>query len=199
MKIELLELAGIGPAMKAMRNPMDSWAKGDSEFGLNAKIGHEDLKLGTSLARAGRSHRKFLRMINVWFDVTAPIYWYSEFDTYKVGVTRLSCSTMHKLGTRTLTEADFEGGDVMFEVLHELNSRINIGKTSGRSASLTLELKRILPASYLQTSTVSTNYEALLNMYNDRCNHRLPEWREVFCPWVEKLYMMPEFIDATKG
>jgi len=191
MLIKTLGITAIGTAMHAMRNPLDSWAKGDT---CGDVIGPADKELACKLIRAGRSDRKFLRIMTACFDVKAPIYWWSEFDTYKVGVTRLSCSTMHTLGKRPLTVNDFEEGVVLRSVLEEIN--IIIGR-SERDAATIRTLKMLLPSGFLQQATIYTNYEALLAMYMDRKHHRLPEWSKVFCGWVESLPEMSWILKAA--
>lgn len=197
MFIRTLEVTGVGVAMRAMRNPLDSWDLGDTEDGY---MGLADAALAKKLIKAGKSDRKFLRMINVSFDVKGPIYWWSEFDTYKVGVTRLSCSTMHTLGKRKLTHEDFEEGVVNHYVLEEINSIIGttLDGDGKRSASVIRRLKMLLPSGFLQQATIATNYEAVINMYMDRRNHRLPEWSETFCGWVKSLPYMHWMLEAAE-
>lgn len=206
MKIEKTVVFGFEPALRGMRNAMESWDKADSDFhrgGMGERIachcgdsiyvpeqpyiGPNDMKLVCNLVKAGPSHRKFTRQIVVWADFTLPLYMWSEFDTYHgdpvawdwgTQPVRDSCSTMHKLGSRELTPVDFEDDDPDLRYLDRLNE---IGKlmrvTSGDAKVKYLrKLKKKLPSSYLLKSTYSMNYETALTMYAQRKNHRLPEW-----------------------
>jgi hypothetical protein len=175
MIIENTEVTGWKAAIRGMRNPMNSWAKSDSLFEPELILGPNDLDLTFSLIKGGAEHRKLLRMIHVSFDLTFPIYGWSEFDTYKIGVTRNSCSTMHKLGSRDLTVDDFEEKEVLPEVLTLLNT---LGAVYRRDKDFALvrKMKMHLPASFLQKATIDMNYEVAMNMYYQRKTHRLPIW-----------------------
>ena len=194
IKIENTEVVGWGAAIRGMRNPMNSWDKSDSTVALNTAvaIGNNDLDLMKRLRNAGTDHRKYLRMITVYLDITAPLYWWKEFDTYKVGTVANSCSTMHKIHAKEFTMDDFshdhlDGASV--GILEEMVNTLNIC----RNAFLDLKDKKwwwqmiqLLPSSYNQKRTVMLNYEVLANMYRSRKNHKLDEWHE-FCRWIESL------------
>lgn len=220
IKLEKTDVYGFEAAVRGMRNPKNSWDKSDSAFigdvGFQSYIGEDDLKLMKALAGAGTDHGKFLRMINVTVDITAPIYWWKEFDTYKVGTVANSCSTMHKIHARKFTLDDFshehlitDWDDDVIDGLGETIVDIDGGicNMNGMdSLQLTIRLlnayrenfietkdKRywwqmiqLLPSSYNQKRTVQLNYAVLLNMYHARKNHKLDEWHD-FCDWVESL------------
>ena len=216
IKVENIEVFGWEAAMRGMRNPMNSWAKSDTVFaGWDDKspiIGKNDLKLMKNLRKAGTDHRKYLRMINVTMDITAPMYWWKEYDTYKVGTVANSCSTMHKIADKEFTLDDFshehllnmtnnDAGDAIF-----LNDAPNIRVDADDLMGLIInvlnyyrrrylktkdkrywwQLIQLLPTSYNQRRTVQLNYEVLLNMYHARKEHKLDEWRE-FCKIIESL------------
>lgn len=198
MKIENTEVTGWRAALRGMRNPMNSWHKADSIFTITPiNIGPNDLQLSCDLVKAGGEHRKFLRMIHVSFDLTFPIYGWSEFDTYKIAVTRNSCSTMHKLGTRDLTLEDFEEQDVMPVVLAELNT-LGAEYRATKNFDLVRKMKSRLPAAFLQKATIDANYEVLMNMFFQRKAHRLPIWSgpEGVCAWIRTLPYMQIWLDA---
>ena len=197
INIELLEMSGIGSAIKGMRNPMNSWEKSDSYYiwpdDTEFHIGPNDHDLMMKLRNAGTDHRKFMRMIVVYADITAPLYWWKEFDTYKVGTVANSCSTMHKIADKEFTLDDFsvehltEGNRQGFEqcVLSALNTaRENFLETKDKL--WWWQMIQELPSSYNQKRTIMLNYEVLVNMYGSRKNHKLDEWRD-FCKWVETL------------
>lgn len=214
IKIENVEVVGWEHAIRGMRNPMNSWEKSDSAFGANetscaichynengcannpyshcVNIGTNDYDLMMKLVKAGTDHRKFMRMITVYMDVTAPLYWWKEFDTYKVGTVRNSCSTMHKITEKEFTIDDFSHEKMNDSTLDELN-RIIIVLNGLRADYLWTNynefwysLIQLLPSSYNQKSTLMLNYEVLTNIYHSRKNHKLDEWRE-FCKWIETL------------
>ena len=197
IKIELLEISGIGSAIKGMRNPMNSWDKCDSYYiwpdDEEFHIGPKDHDLMMKLRNAGTDHRKFMRMIVVYANITAPLYWWKEFDTYKVGTVANSCSTMHKIADKEFTLDDFsiehltEGNRQGFEqcVISALNTaRENFLETKDKL--WWWQMIQELPSSYNQKRTVMLNYEVLANMYESRKNHKLDEWRD-FCKWAETL------------
>lgn len=192
--------------IRGMRNPMNSWDNGDSDFspdlidlefmeGNNA-IGDADYKLMYKLANAGSEHRKYLRMMNIYVDITAPLYWWKEFDTYKVGTVANSCSTMHKITERDFTVEDFshEHLDDYYDgcSLHYLLMTLSLLNQCRSEYVKTKEKKywwqiiQLLPSSYNQKRTVMLNYEVIGNIYHQRKNHKLDEWHE-FCCWVEEL------------
>lgn len=194
--IDCVKTAGWDMALHGMRNPAESWESADSTFHSEEIhsntikqywtetpiIGPNDLKRLLILIRNGREHRKTLRQICVWFNITLPIYLWSEFDTYKIGVTRNSCSTMYKLGHKPLTYKDFSYNDVNTSVLDELNKLGELLREARSEKDKKIEtyclkiMKRELPSGYLQKATISCNYEVLLNMFYQRANHRLDEW-----------------------
>ena len=219
LDIQTLEVGGIYPAIFAMRNPMSSWEKSDSHkcdqhcnnteqcksYGQIC-IGKEDLKLSQKLTRAGSEHCKHLRMIEVWVNMTMPRYWWVEFDTYK-HTEKLSTSTMHTIYKGELKTDHFYLGDIIiprvYDVLLDTVSTINIlierYNTDKKYNHIRL-IKRILPESFLQMRTVKVNYAQLMNIYNQRKNHRLKEEWGLFCEWCESLPLFYELcigIDLT--
>ena len=197
------------------RNAMNSWDKSDSGWvdfedwdcghgipdgvGNAFVVGPNDLDLMQRLVKAGTDHRKFMRMIVVYVDITAPLYWWKEADTYSVGVVKNSCSTMHKIHTKTFEASDFscENMDAdtfnvftdILEVLEEKRYEYCVGKDKNKWYSII----QLLPSSYNQKRTVMLNYEVLRNMYHSRKNHKLYEWREL-CSWIEQLPYAKELI-----
>ena len=225
IKIEHVETLGWEAAIRGMRNPMNSWEKSDSEWHLigapgtnqavaNDKylrekycIGNNDLDLMKRLCNAGTDHRKFMRMITVYIDITAPLYWWKEFDTYKVGTVANSCSTMHKIADKEFTLEDFscehlitreqplvEGVDaveppnavwLMNRTIQTLNQYRNLYLQT-KDKKYWWQMIQLLPSSYNQRRTVMVNYEVLANMYKSRRNHKLDEWVD-FCAEIERL------------
>ena len=183
------------------RNPMNSWKKSDSQYYAHDcfDIGNNDLDLMTKLVKAGTDHRKFMRMIVVYADITAPLYWWKEYDTYKVGTVANSCSTIHKIHTKQFDASDFscENMDkdtfaVFTEVLKLLEKkRYDFCMTKDKEKWYSII--QLLPSSYNQKRTVMLNYEVLKNMYHSRKNHKLDEWR-TFCDFIEKLPYAKELI-----
>lgn len=197
MKIEKTQVFGFLPAIRAMRNPLNSWDKSDTFSEEN--IGPNDLKLMQSLIKAGPEHSKFMRQIIIWVDMTLPIYIWSEFDTYKVGVVRNSCSTMHKLTARELTPNDFEDQAISEDTLRMLNVYGDLYRRE-KNFNYLYKMKQILPASYLQKATIIMNYQVALNMFNQRKNHKLPEWKldsnkYSICMWILDLPKMKELLE----
>ena len=234
IKLENTEVLGWEHAIRGMRNPLNSWEKSDSEFirdpdyGCSGNcpcedidgrcdccfIGQNDLDLMKRLRNAGTDHRKFMRMITVYVDITAPLYWWKEYDTYKVGTVTNSCSTMHKIHAKEFTLEDFsyehllESKDVdvpdnsccnwnwegcgIIAPIDILEETINMLNTARKMFLETNDKKywwqmiQLLPSSYNQKRTVMLNYEVLANIYKSRRNHKLDEWR-VFCDWIESL------------
>ena len=207
MKIETLEIAGLYTAIKGMRNPLNSWARTDSKF--NDKgifiIGQNDLKLAQRLILAGTEHGKFMRQIYISFDIEAPLYWWSEFDTYHHN-TKNSCSTMHKLMSRHVTLEDFENFDSKEELLKPVITQLNKlidkynekGLAQEEKTKILVQAKSILPSSYLQKRTVSSNYQEIRNIYFQRRHHRLALWSVDFCNWVKTLPYANELILLEK-
>ena len=211
LKIEHTEVVGWRAAIRGMRNPMNSWEKSDSQTCTNCNgclpgqecerykngtfIGTNDLDLMTRLRNAGTDHRKFMRMIIVYLDITAPLYYWKEFDTYKVGTVVNSCSTMHKIADKKFTLEDFSCEHLENSWLAHLKETIRL-LNEARDAyhwcntdakkEWWWQMIQLLPSSYNQKRTVMLNYEVLANMYKSRRNHKLDEWH-TFCDWIEKL------------
>ena len=234
LKIENTEVMGWEAAIRGMRNPMNSWDKSDSRFSLledcgdcihcnlrfdechEQQIGPNDLDLMTRLRNAGTDHRKFMRMITVYLDVTAPLYWWKEFDTYKVGTVANSCSTMHKIHEKEFTLDDFSiehlsceefgvnglrsttSTDVINVVIDALNYYRRCFIEDGKSKDDWWQMIQLLPSSYNQKRTVMLNYEVLANIYKSRKNHKLDEWN-TFCEWIESLPYSELIIGKTDG
>ena len=219
IEFENVEVFGWEAAIRGMRNPLNSWDKSDShrcnceecamilhgdepgkecndgEFGFC--IGNNDLDLMKKLIAAGSDHSKFMRMINVTLDITAPLYWWKEFDTYKVGTVRNSCSTMHKIHEKefTLDDFSFEDFEVEYGEIFLSDCFKNVVADCEMLRKLFVEtgnkkywrgLIQLLPESYNQRATVQLNYAVLRNMYHSRKNHKLDCWR-TFCKWIESL------------
>lgn len=215
ISINKIETFGFEAAIRGCRNPMNSWDKSDSKFynvdNLCVKdwhligtfnIGPNDLKLMQSLIRAGTDHSKFMRMINVTMDITAPLYWWKEFDTYKVGTTANSCSTMHKIHGKEFSLDDFSHEHLTKEFLDNLKSTISALNKSREAYNWCntdakkewwWQMIQLLPSSYNQKRTVQLNYQVLRNIYLSRRNHRLDEWIN-FCRIIEELPYGKELI-----
>lgn len=222
LRIENTEVVGWEHAIRGMRNPKNSWNKSDSAFGCDYsdqhfcdvcedgqtescpicfrqyKLGPNDLDLMKCLRNAGTDHRKFMRMIIVYLDITAPLYWWKEFDTYKVGTVANSCSTMHKLTAKEFELDDFSHEHLIVASLNSLKRTIE-DLNSCREGYLSDDIKdpewkkeiwwqmiQLLPSSYNQKRTVMLNYEVLANVYKSRRNHKLDEWH-TFCDWIKGL------------
>lgn len=201
IKITNAEAFGWDAAIRGMRNPMNSWDKSDSKHWRETIVGHEveyrvvgrnDLTLMKKLVKAGSDHAKFMRMINVTMDVTAPLYWWSEYDTYKVGTVANSCSKMHKIADKEFTLDDFSYEHLMqggLECIKNLCKDLNMCREqylAKHDKEWWWQMIQLLPSSYNQKRTVQLNYAVLRNMYHARRNHKLDEWRD-FCSWVESL------------
>lgn len=253
LKIENTEVVGWEAAIRGMRNPMNSWDKSDSGWDAHIPpirlrnqvdweqwaerykavqysdeytydIGPDDRDLMTTLRNAGTDHRKFMRMITVYLDITAPLYWWKEFDTYKIGTVANSCSTMHKIADKEFTPDDFshehllnmannDASDALF-----LNDANNIRVDGDDLLGLTInvlnyyrgryiktkdkrywwQMIQLLPSSYNQKRTVMLNYEVLANIYKSRKDHKLDEWH-TFCDWIEDLPYSELIIGEKKG
>ena len=191
------EVFGWEHAIRGMRNPKNSWDRSDSEFipwdTSMVDIGENDHRLMMSLAKGGPVHAKYRRMITVYVDITAPLYWWKEFDTYKVGTVANSCSTMHKIHAKELTLDDFScerlytplAEKAFGEVIEALNNaRENFLMTGDKTHWY--EMIQLLPSSFNQTRTLMLNYEVLCNIYRWRRDHKLDEWH-TFCDWIESL------------
>ena len=218
LKISNFEVMGWEHAIRGMRNPMNSWEKSDSctqgyvwcnefcghpvsgcdkESGLY--LGPNDLGLMKRLRNAGTDHRKFMRMITVYVDITAPLYWWKEFDTYKIGTVANSCSTMHKIAEKEFTMEDFSYDKLSEHSKSHLQDTIylltcyradyNNPEADGQSEYKKFywwQMIQLLPSSYNQKRTIMLNYEVLANIYKSRRNHKLDEWH-IFCDWIEEL------------
>lgn len=206
------ETYGWEEAIRGMRNPMNSWSNIDSKwdgFGEahGYSIGGNDLSLMKKLVNAGSDHSKFMRMITVYCDITAPLYWWKEYDTYKVGTVANSCSTMHKIHEKEFTLDDFSHEHLIDENENTWRWAFEaslVGLNTARELFLETKDKKywwqmiqLLPSSYNQKRTVQLNYAVLRNMYHARKNHKLDEWR-TFCEWVETLPYAKELI-CEKG
>lgn len=218
ISFENTEVMNIEGAIRGMRNPLNSWEKSDSVFrygncnndcpdckgctvlkGMCFKLGENDLDLARRLIAAGSDHRKFLRQIFVSVDITAPLYWWKEFDTYKVATVANSCSTMHKIHSRDLTLNDFSyehllssngknGGPL--DTLERVISDINYWRgryVETKDERYWWQMIQLLPTSYNQRRTVTLNYETLRNIYGSRRNHKLDEWSIGFMEWIDSL------------
>ncbi|MBQ7836139.1 MAG: hypothetical protein IJ389_02685 [Clostridia bacterium] len=190
----------IDNAIRGARNPLNSWAKSDSYYDNGEFIlGDADLDLGHRLAMAGSDHRKYLRMVFVSVDITAPLYWWKEYDTYKVGTVANSTSTMHKIHSKPFSREDFSCDRMSASALACLDSVIDVLEQTRIKYIETKErpywddMIQLLPSSYNQTRTCTLNYENLINIYYARRNHKLPEWH-CFCQWIESLPHAKEWI-----
>lgn len=197
IKLEHKSVHGWEPAIYGARNPMNSWNNCDSyedwaEHPGVYKIGPNDHKLLMRLAKAGSDHRKWMRMVTVYVDITAPLYWWKEFDTYKVGTVANSCSTMHKIHAKEFELSDFSHDHLLDKPVRVLRDVINVLNQyrdlylADKDKVWWQQMIQLLPSSYNQKRTVMLNYEVLRNIYHARKNHKLEEWHE-FCDWIEKL------------
>lgn len=220
LKIENAEVLGWEHAIRGMRNPKNSWAKSDSgpkcpyekekcceECQQNFCIGPNDKQLMMALRNAGTDHRKFMRMITVYLDITAPLYWWKEFDTYKVGTVANSCSTMHKIAEKEFTLENFSCEHLLsywgeekvnptiiypctpMQHLNQTIACLNVCRKKyleTKDKKYWWQMIQLLPSSYNQRRTVMLNYEVLANIYKSRRNHKLDEWH-TFCDWIEGL------------
>lgn len=190
IKFEHIEVWGIKHAIRGMRNPLNSWERSDTVFdGDKMCLGENDIDLMTRLIRGGAPHRKFLRQIFVSVDITAPLYWWKEFDTYKVGTTANSCSTMHKIHAKEFELEDFSTehlSPLSLSALRNLIDVMNLEREhyiACKDKDCWWQMIQLLPTSYNQKRTVTMTYENLLNMLEYRRGHKLDEWR-MFCDWI---------------
>ena len=202
IKIERTSVMNFENAIRGARNPLNSWDRMDSFYDENGEfvLGENDRTLASKLAHAGSDHRKFLRQIFVSVDITAPLYWWKEFDTYKVGTVANSCSTMHKIHSKEFDREDFscdrldEDGlailDAIIAYLEKERVRFCENKEDRQAWHNMIQL---LPSSYNQMRTISMNYENLINMYYARKNHKLAEWHTL-CDWIKSLPYAEELI-----
>ena len=180
--------------IQGLRNPMNSWDKSDSKYNDldEYKMGNNDKDLMKRLAMAGTDHRKFMRMMPVYVRITAPLYWWKEFDTYKVGTVANSCSTMHKIAAKEFTVDDFStehlisDSNAMMKTTCDLLNQYREKYLKTKDKKYWLQMIQLLPSSYNQTRNVMLNYEVLANIYKSRKDHKLDEWRE-FCKWIETI------------
>lgn len=192
IKCEILNIYGFMEAVHGMRNPMNSWDRMDSQMYKDSEWeeeatflpGDNDLRLMKNLFKAGTEHRKYLRMINVYMNITAPLYWWKEFDTYKIGTVANSCSTMHKIHDKKFTLDDFSHEHLQAPMVEILKHTIH-GLNDARDAYLSSKDKlmwwqmiQLLPSSYNQTRTVMMNYEVVARIIEQRKNHKLDEWND---------------------
>ncbi len=206
INIERVSVMNLENAIRGARNPLNSWGRSDSYYDENGKyvLGPNDIDLAVRLAKAGNDHRKFLRQIFVSVDITAPLYWWKEFDTYKVGTVANSCSTMHKIHAKTFERADFScekmdenGLAVLDAVIAYMESeRIKFCEDK-KNKQAWINMIQMLPTSYNQMRTVTLNYENLINMYYARRTHKLHEWHDL-CDWIMSLPYAEQLI-AVKG
>ena len=201
IKITNITVMNFENAMRGARNPMNSWARMDSYYDDegNFVLGENDLSLASRLAKAGSDHRKFVRQIIVSLDISAPFYWWKEFDTYKVGTVANSCSTMHKIQAKEFAREDFSCEKMSEEGLAVLDSviafmeRERLAFIETKDKAHWHNMIQMLPTSYNQLRTVTLNYEVLINMYKARRYHKLDEWK-IFCAEIEKLPYAKELI-----
>lgn len=206
IKVELTDVWGFEHAVRGMRNPMNSWDRGDSHYSMDRSrfiIGKDDLKLMQKLYKAGTEHRKFMRQIFISMDITAPLYWWKEFDTYKVGTTANSCSTMHKIHSKEFCMEDFsfenlvityKGKKAAQEIINALNHFREIYLQS-KSKKYWWQMIQTLPTSYNQKRTVTINYENAVTIIRQRSCHKLDEWKEL----INELSKLPYMQEITGG
>ena len=215
IKVENIETCGFEHAIRGMRNPLNSWERSDSSFEEYVpdyamdtartyscvKIGDNDLTLMRKLYAAGQPHRKYLRQIFVSMDITAPLYWWKEFDTYKVGTTANSCSTMHKIAAKEFTLSDFSTEHLVGKSIAALQNVLDVMNLerehylAAKDKDCWWQLIQLLPSSYNQRRTVSMTYENVMNMLDYREGHKLDEWRE-FCKILKQLPYVEEIRDG---
>ncbi len=201
IRIERTDVMNLANAIRGARNPLNSWARSDSAYdGLgHFVLGPADVDLGRRLARSGSDHRKFLRQIFVSVDLTAPLYWWKEFDTYKVGTVANSCSTMHKIHAKPFERDDFSHDRMSEEALSCLDGVIAVLEERRKKYLETKDRQywddmiQLLPSSFNQMRTCTMNYENLTNIYYARRNHKLPEWHAL-CDWILTLPYAADFI-----
>lgn len=203
--IERFSVMNLENAMRGARNPMNSWDRSDSGYDAegNYLLGENDLNLAQRLCKSGSDHRKFIRQIFVSVDITAPLYWWKEFDTYKVGTAANSTSTMHKIHSKPFSMEDFscdkmnEETKVYFKGLIAQLETLRLQFIETKEKAYWYSIIQLLPSGYNQMRTCTFNYENLVNMYHSRKNHKLDEWH-VFCDWVETLPYSAELITFAK-
>ncbi|MBQ8402776.1 MAG: hypothetical protein IJX14_12705 [Clostridia bacterium] len=205
IKLERTSVMNMENAFRGMRNPMNSWGKSDSYTDENGNyiIGEADMKLASTLIHSGSDDRKFMRQIFVSVDITAPLYWWKEYDTYKVATVANSTSTMHKIHAKPFCREDFSCERMTPAVLACLDQVIAVLEerrqvfTETKERAAWDDMIQLLPTSFNQMRTCSLNYETLINIYYARRNHKLPEWHEL-CRWIEGLPYAGELICSLK-
>ena len=204
LKVDYIKTYGWEAAIRGMRNPKNSWDLSDSQrmtIPPIFKLGPKDLTLCTNLIKAGSDHRKFLRQIFISLDITAPLYWWKEFDTYKIGTTSNSCSTMHKLCSKPFTIDDFSFEDLKTETAKTLAKKIievleDKRLEATKNVETWREIVQLLPSSYNQTRTITMDYEVALRIYQARCNHKLTEWHTLCNAFIKELPYFMNFIEV---
>ncbi len=197
IKIERTEVFNLEGAIRGARNPMNSWDRMDSTSDGQFILGANDLSLAQRLAKAGSDHRKYLRQIFVSVDITAPLYWWKEYDTYKVGTVANSCSTMHKIHAKEFDLDDFSNEHMLPTTLFRLRTIVECLNANRKDFLETgnkeywWQMIQLLPSSYNQLRTCTLSYETLLNQYRSRKNHKLDEWH-TYCDWILTLPYFPE-------
>ena len=218
IKVDRIDVWGFKHAVRGMRNPLNSWNRSDSDFGINTFIGKNDLDLMRRLYKAGPEHRKYLRQIFVSMDITAPLYWWKEFDTYKIGTTANSCSTMHKIAEKEFTLRDFSCEHLVGSAMAKLSATIDelnfwrnvyidggevemspgdVKKLEPRSKIAWWQMIQLLPSSYDQKRTITMNYENVISIIHQREGHKLDEWHKLrefllSLPYVSKILEVSE-------
>ena len=201
IKIERIDVMNLENAIRGARNPLNSWNRADSYIDENGNcvLGPNDLDLAKRLCSAGSDHRKFVRQIFVSMDITAPLYWWKEFDTYKVGTVANSCSTMHKIHSKEFSLDDFSVDHMNEESLEAFKTFISFIETQrikyleNKDKEYWYSMIQLLPSSYNQMRTVTLNYETLRNIYNARKSHKLAEWH-TYCDMISELPYAKELI-----
>ncbi len=203
LKVDHISVMNLENAMRGARNPLNSWARSDSYYNEAGEyvLGENDLSLAGRLCRAGSDHRKFIRQILVSMDITAPMYWWKEFDTYKVGTVANSTSTMHKIHAKPFSLEDFSTDHMTPEALAQFRTwvdyleQVRLRYMEDKDKAYWYDLIQLLPSSYDQKRTVTLNYEVLANIYYARRNHKLDEWH-TFCDMIASLPYAREIILA---
>ncbi len=203
LQIGRFDVMNLENAIRGARNPMNSWHMCDSEYDEDGNyiLGEKDLNLAKKLCRAGSDHRKFMRMILVSVDINAPLYWWKEYDTYKVATVANSCSTMHKIHSKPFVLDDFSHDHMTPEALEKFTAfieyleQVRLKYMETKDKKYWYDMIQLLPSSYNQLRTCTLNYETLMNIYHARKNHKLDEWH-VVCRWIESLPYANELIVA---
>ena len=201
LTVKDIEVMNLKNAIRGARNPMNSWAKSDSFFNESGEyvLGENDLSLAVRLRKAGNDHRKFMRQIFVTMDITAPLYWWKEFDTYKVGTVANSTSTMHKITSMPFDISHFSTDKMDTETVEfmqgivEYLEKLRLRFLETKDKNIWYDIIQLLPSSYNQMRTCTMNYENLVNIYHARKNHKLDEWH-TFCDYVKTLPYANELI-----